>query len=253
MLPYISIGRWEIASYSLMALLGFVVALCVAIRIRRRYAIEMRDLLCAMSYGVFGLVIGAKIFYAIPYIPEMLRDLITTGDIRGGRTNGQFFYRIFSGYVFYGGLLGMMAGVRFYAKAMRMEIGYFMNVLALVIPVFHGFGRIGCYMAGCCYGRLIPVQLVEAFCNFLLAVVLYRYGKKYRMPYHIMACYLMGYPVVRFVLEIFRADRVRGVLTLGGLELSVSQVISVVLFCVGFCMYKRSLCGKEDCRIDKNH
>lgn len=238
MMPYIEIGELKIASYGLMAVVGMVVALWTAVYYGRKYGIITRDVLCASCYGALGMVVGAKLFYGIPFVPEMIRNLVETGSICGGETMVQFLSRVFAGYVFYGGFLGMMAGVVFYANVMKMPVGNFLNVLAIAVPLFHGFGRIGCYLAGCCYGGYFPVQLLESACNFALFAVLVIYGKKIDRPAGLMAVYLLVYPIIRFVMEFFRADEIRGVLHLGGLSVSTSQIVSVMLFVWGICLRK---------------
>ena len=102
-------------------------------------------------------------------------------------------------------------------------------------PVAHAIGRIGCYMAGCCYGvDGLPVQLYECFGNFVILgilLLLEKTGNERRIP----QCYLFCYAVLRFILEFFRADAERGAF----LWFSTSQWISIgVLICVGWLEYR---------------
>lgn len=94
--------------------------------------------------------------------------------------------------VFYGGLIGGIAAGLIAIKSMRLNSGIYADTMAPVIPLFHGFARIGCFFAGCCYGVQsdigftahgnqfvaevndvcrFPVQLLEAACNFALLSV----------------------------------------------------------------------------------
>lgn len=92
------------------------------------------------------------------------------------------------------------------------------------IPLFHCFGRIGCFLAGCCYGKVlsspvvfagilefrrIPVQLFEALFEIVLFAVLLLVGRK-KMGSHLLGVYLTTYAVFRFINEFFRGDEVRG-------------------------------------------
>ncbi|MBE6652238.1 MAG: prolipoprotein diacylglyceryl transferase [Ruminococcaceae bacterium] len=159
-----------------------------------------------------------------------------------------------TGSTFYGGLIGgtaMFIVIYFVAGRFLYADGYhvrqFRDVSDLApaaITVAHGFGRLGCLMAGCCYGarsdawyavqmvgmdhKVIPVQLFEALFLFALSAVLlilYRKGKRYEMP-----IYMITYACWRFVAEILRGDY-RGATVVD--FLTPSQLISVLLLAGG--------------------
>ncbi len=174
--------------------------------------------------------------------------------------SGKFEIVKSTGATFYGGLIGGTAIfiiIYFVAGRFLFPDGYhkprFRAVSDLAAPcitVAHGFGRLGCFMAGCCHGRetdawygvmmylpgdgyagkvrVIPVQLYEAV--FLLALsftllYLFKRGKKYLMP-----AYMISYSVWRFIAETMRADD-RGATVVE--FLSPSQLISVLLLAGG--------------------
>ena len=111
------------------------------------------------------------------------------------------------------------------------------GLAALLVPLFHGFARIGCYFGRCCYGiemsgaafshffeHRLPVQLMEAGFNFLLFVallLLYFYKKQSRGK--LVRGYLLSYAIFRFIIEFFRGDALRG----GFGPLSFSQWVSL--------------------------
>ena len=116
------------------------------------------------------------------------------------------------------------------------------RVLLPLVPLVHGFGRVGCFLTGCCYGvpsrfgiafshspiapngvRLLPVQLIEAACEGVLFFALTRPGAQRRGGRWMLGVYLASYGVLRFILEFFRGDDYRGFLG----ALSLSQVISI--------------------------
>lgn len=159
-----------------------------------------------------------------------------------------------TGSTFYGGLIGgtaMFIIIYFVAGRFLYPDGYharhFRTVSDLApaaITVAHGFGRLGCLMAGCCYGakcdawycvemvnlgyKVVPVQLFEALFLFALSAVLlilFKKGKKYEMP-----IYMMTYAVWRFVAELMRNDY-RGATVVD--FLTPSQFISVLLLAGG--------------------
>jgi phosphatidylglycerol:prolipoprotein diacylglycerol transferase len=249
--PYFTIFGTQIPAYGTMALIGFLVSLFAAVRLGRHYGIKDRDIFCAACYGVLGLIIGAKLFYALPFLPEMVSVVKEHGFSYLSEHSVEFLRRAFAGYVFYGGLLGIMSSVAFYAKMMRMNVRLFLDVLAMIVPLFHGFGRIGCFLAGCCYGVSItatvrfPVQLIESICNFLLFVFLVFYGKKEKNVGKVAGIYLMVYPLLRFLLEFFRGDRIRGVWTISGFQISSAQFISIPLFFFGYVLCTYPKCERE--------
>ena len=159
-----------------------------------------------------------------------------------------------TGATFYGGLIGgtaMFIIIYFVVGHFLYPDGYharnFRTVSDLApaaITVAHGFGRLGCLMAGCCYGakcdawygikmvglgyKVVPVQLFEALFLFGLSAVLlilFKKGKKYQMP-----IYMMAYACWRFVAELMRNDS-RGATIVD--FLTPSQFISVLLLAGG--------------------
>lgn len=244
---YFEIMGLRIPAYSTMALAGFLCALVVARKLAKN--IMTYDFWCAISYGGIAMIAGAKLFYAIPFLIQG-----NTGNLR----------ELFAGYVFYGGMLGMTAGIAFYARMRKQPVTMYLDILAVVIPLFHGFGRLGCFFAGCCYGReyhgifavhfpanpyepgielvpRVPVQIMESLCNFLLFFFLLCYRKKKPAPGRIMGLYLTIYPAVRFLLEMLRGDIVRGVYQIAGIAFSTSQLISVVLFTTGIVLIRHKI------------
>ena len=167
---------------------------------------------------------------------------------------GEFEITNSTGSTFYGGLIGgTILFILFYFAA-----GHFLfkdkyhlphlrtasDIAPACITVAHGFGRLGCLMAGCCYGakcdawygiemqhlgyKVIPVQLFEALYLFVLSGIflfLFKKGKKYLMP-----AYMMAYAVWRFIAEILRNDY-RGATVVD--FLTPSQFISVLLLAGG--------------------
>lgn len=159
-----------------------------------------------------------------------------------------------TGSTFYGGLIGgtaMFVIIYFVAGKFLFPDGshirHFRTVSDLApaaITVAHGFGRLGCLMAGCCYGarcdawygiemvhlgyKVVPVQLFEALFLFALSavlLVLFKKGKKYEMP-----IYMMTYACWRFVAELMRNDY-RGATIVD--FMTPSQLISVLLLTGG--------------------
>ncbi len=152
-----------------------------------------------------------------------------------------FFHRDFSrvgqyGITFYGGLV---VAIPLNLLLLNFSLNRFVLLLNLATPALllsHAIGRVGCYMAGCCYGRLIsdfsvfstlgnnriPTQLVEA----IMLIIIYFIVTKWVRFESRYLYYFILYGVIRFLLEFFRDDD-RG--NLFNISLSPAQVISVIL------------------------
>lgn len=243
--PTIRFGSISIPTYGLIAVIGFFIALLVYIHIAKRYQIAKDDIIFASIFGAIGLLIGSKVLFFITLLPNAISHFDQF--MKHPFTNLSY---MFSGGVFYGGLIGGAIGIALYCRKYHISARPFANATAPAIPLFHMFGRIGCHFAGCCYGKeyhgwmhitypilgqssgtidRIPVQLIEAACNFVLFVCLYLYEKKTKKSGHALGWYLVAYTTIRFILEFFRGDTYRGYF----LMFSTSQWISLILFPVG--------------------
>lgn len=241
MLPYIHLFTWSLPSYWLLSLIGILVATVVIAIRNRRFHLPSEDILHTALFGWIGAIIGAKILYFITILPLMLKNItiLTT-------TPENVITLLAAGNVFYGGLLGGLAGAGYYLRRYQLNAGLYAELFAPAIPLFHGFGRIGCFLAGCCYGiphasgivyhhalsapngiALLPIQLIEAGCNLFIfgAIIL---SEKRRPPGFNLLIYLISYSICRFILEFFRGDAIRGQLG----SLSTSQWISLVILVV---------------------
>jgi phosphatidylglycerol:prolipoprotein diacylglycerol transferase len=153
------------------------------------------------------------------------------------------YFWLGGGFVFYGGLI---FGLIFYLiySLWRKKFNFKKSYLLIPGLAFgHAVGRVGCFLTGCCYGSQCdlpwaismhgesrhPVQLYEAIALLLLGYLTLWWIKKKKSNADIITNYLMLYSVVRFIIEFFRGDEVRGVFWFW-LSLSTSQLISFALF-----------------------
>ena len=220
-----------ILSYGGMATVGLLAAAGCAVLIGLKEKLDWPVLFPIFSLSLLPLYLGAKLFgvlslgiyrmgLGMPFdLPLLIED---------------------SGIVFYGGmlffLLSVDLGIRRFVLFRRAS-GW--GLAALIVPLFHGFARIGCYFGRCCYGIVtygalcasfwehrLPVQLIESGFNFLLFIVLllfFYYRKRTRGK--LVRAYLWSYASFRFLIEFFRDDAVRG--SFG--PLSFSQWVSLCL------------------------
>ena len=132
----------------------------------------------------------------------------------------------------------------------------FLKYFDLMIPsvaLAQGFGRIGCLLAGCCYGKetsgwpsitfhdsdfapngvaLVPTQIYSSVLDFVHFAILLWIARNKKADGQVAACYMIFYSAGRFILEFFRGDLIRG--SVGAL--STSQFISIFIMAAGLAM-----------------
>lgn len=247
MYPLINLGPIQLPSYGTVIFIGLVVGVIIAMLTAKKYNIEKTDIALSTILACIGMIIGAKLVYLLTVIPEVVSNFSYV------KTHiPETLMYMFGGYVFYGGLIGAILGYLFYCKYFQINFSKLINVIAPVIPLVHSFGRIGCFLGGCCYGieyhgkfavhfpenefvselnnvPRFPVQLLESGVNFILFIILMFYGRKTRKEGSILGIYLICYSLIRFSLEFLRGDVERGVF----LGVSTSQWISLILIPIG--------------------
>lgn len=242
--PYLNVFGIQIPFYWLLGLIGAGFACLLIFMKNKKYKLPADDILNTILIGAVGALLGAKLLYIITMIPSIIEhfDLYMA-------TPSLFLDLLRSGIVYYGGLYGGILAGYIYLKKYKQPLGKYADLLAPGIPVFHLFGRIGCFMSGCCYGvecdfgiaftesisapngiPFFPIQLVEAGLNIIILIILLATEKK-RRPGTGLKLYLFMYAVIRFVLEFFRGDEIRGHVWI----FSTSQwiaLITIVVLCI---------------------
>lgn len=251
MYPEITLSIFHIQSYGLMVVIGAAAAVLWCLYAVKRSALDQQVLIDLLIAGGIGALVGAKLLYVLTTLPW----IIANGFALFASLEDILAY-LSGGFVFYGGLIGLFAGVYIYARRHHLEIDGYLAAGVPAILLFHLFGRIGCFLSGCCYGEIsdsafampmytlanpdvllprIPVQLYEAAVNLMLFAVLamlYRHAAPGR---RMLGIYLSAYGVMRFALEFLRGDALRGIAIL-----STSQWIALVMVPLGIFMACKS-------------
>ena len=241
MIPAFSLLGKTLAIYPILALAGIFAAGIYACRAAKRAGQSEDDMIVLLLFSAIGVFLGMHLLYGLVSLsqwPQLLSQIHSLASFF------QVMFAIWGGSVFYGGLLGGILAGALYLRVKGRSIALWSNLTAPAIALFHTFGRIGCFLGGCCYGipsawgvtyrhspvveangiSRFPVQLVEAAWNlilFLLLSRLLRQGKGRLLP-----LYLALYAPARFLLEFLRGDSYRGIF----FGLSTSQWISLLLF-----------------------
>ncbi len=238
MKPYFSVFGKTIPFYGLFYFIGIGVAATVALLLRKKSKISAFDLVCSAVYTMIGAIFGAKLLFLLVSMEQIIELKLSFEAILKG------------GFVFYGGLIGGALGLFVYVKQFKLKFFDYFDLYAVVLPLGHAFGRVGCFTAGCCYGipydgfgsytyryaadaatpigvPLLPIQLIEACCLFILFIVLLIfYAKKHTSKGFCLTVYACSYSILRILLEFFRGDKERGLF----FGISTSQWISLLLF-----------------------
>lgn len=240
MLPHINVFGFEIQTYSILAAVGFIVTAIVAVHLGKSRNIPPDKSLTATLAAAAGVFLGGHFLFTLTNMSK-IAALAGSGDF-----SFSALLPYVSGMVFYGGLFGSILAVIIYTK-LDKEIpkADVFDVFAVSVPLFHAFGRVGCFFAGCCYGvecdlgittylnisathygiSRFPVALFEALANLLIFALLLFLFKRKKLYGRLILAYLSIYAPVRFVLEFFRGDDVRGFI----LGFSTSQFISLLI------------------------
>lgn len=229
--------------YAICAVVGIFAAFPLAIRRYKKLTGDDFALIFVCLSGALGVFVGMHLLYGLTNVSHW-NELLKAADFK---EFAELFKAIFGGSVFYGGLIGGIIAGGISIKVQKLPADTATDCLSPAIALFHGFARIGCFFGGCCYGiewkhgitftnalaesangvPRVPVQLLEAGFEFLLAALLwYLLLKVPRSQGKLLALYLLIYPVGRFVLEFLRGDEYRGFI----FGLSTSQFISIWVF-----------------------
>lgn len=253
MLSEIQIGPVAIHLYGLMMGIGFISAYFVTDYRGKKKGLNTDIIFGILWCAVVGGMLGARLLYYIVELPSIIKDVSILWDFG-------------TGYVVYGGIIGGVLVSYIYCRIKKVHFMEYFDLVMPAVALAQGFGRIGCFFAGCCYGRetdlpfgivfhnsdiapngvkLIPTQLISSAGNFIFAILLMIYARKKRQDGKVAAMYLFLYSVGRFIIEFFRDDY-RGSIGF----LSTSQLISIFIFALGMILYILSAKGVFEKKAD---
>jgi phosphatidylglycerol:prolipoprotein diacylglycerol transferase len=238
----ISLGPLTIYTYGFLISVGFLFAVAVAKRLAIRSKLNVDRVIDLCFWSLFVGFIGARILFVITQFSRFLNDPLDIFKVWEG------------GLVFFGGPIAVIPFIVWYVKKYRLPIWKTLDVMTPTLVIAHVFGRFGCLAAGCCYGKptgtsfgirfysdlveksyrgilLHPTQLYEARALFILFLGLLQVFKRKSFDGQVALTYLMTYPIIRSIIEVFRGDLVRGFVI--DEVLSTSQFISILVFIAG--------------------
>ena len=238
---------FTIHTYGLLVALGLLAGLYTAGRFAPRSGVARETAWNLGVYMALAALLGAKLAVLVSdwrYFAQHPREMFSWTALQVGG-------------VYYGGLLFAAVVAVWYGRRYKLEFASLADAYAPGLALGHAVGRLGCFAAGCCWGKptdvawavtftdpysaqlvgvplgipLHPTQLYEALAEVAILGLLILLWRRRRFPGQIFASYLMLYATARFFIEFFRDDP-RGGFLFGG-ALSVPQALSLLLFAAG--------------------
>ena len=216
----IRIGSFALPTYGALVASGFLIALLLAARLGERAGLDPDRVSSLGVYVAIAAIVGAKAFYVLgdfSYYSHNPSQLFSLGTLRAGG-------------VFYGGLLPALAVAIWYLRRSGLPALRTADTFAPALALGHAIGRVGCFAAGCCWGRparlpwavtftnpvareivgvplgipLHPTQLYEAAAELVIFFILW---VRFRRPHRdgsVIGLYLLLYSAFRFAVEFWR-------------------------------------------------
>jgi phosphatidylglycerol---prolipoprotein diacylglyceryl transferase len=232
----ISIGPLTIHTYGLFVALGFASAIAVTVQLGKWEGVAPQRIMDVAFVGIVWAIVGSRLFYV----------LLNWGYYRQNPLDALKLWQ--GGLVFSGGLVVAVIGLVWHLRRRRMPVLSTADLFAPGLALGQGIGRIGCFFAGCCYGKpsdlpwtvvftdpqclaplqlpIHPTQLYSAIGGFVLFAVLAYLWKKKKFPGQVFIWYLILHSTFRLLVERFRGDH-RGLVP--GTEMSTTQLLSLVV------------------------
>jgi phosphatidylglycerol:prolipoprotein diacylglycerol transferase len=251
----VKIGPITIHTYGFMLAIGVLCAIVLSTWLAKKEKLETKVVFDFIFYTLLIGLVGAKLFLLVSDFGYYTRSF------------SNFKSLLFSGGTFFGGLIFGVLFAAWFLRKHKMNFKVVADIIAPGVALAHFFGRMGCFFAGCCWGReaqgcpiaiefthphtttgvphhlpLYPTQLMEAGLNLLNFLVLIISYKKKKFHGQIFTLYIFNYSLIRFFVEFFRGDEDRGYI-FGGMEhpftsLSVPQLISIFGMIAAVVLYK---------------
>lgn len=250
-------GPLWINSYGLFIAIGFAVFIMLCTRDKRAQAflpkVSVPDIVLV---GMLAGIIGGRVLFVMQH-GYLFADAWW-----------EAFYPWVGGFNLLGAIIGVLGTLAVYLKRKKLPVLSFFDLLAIYAPLFQSIARIGCFLAGCCYGApvsssffcavkythpdslaplhvyLHPTQFYSVFASFVIFLLMYFVVQRWcKKPGQLVCVYLMLENSARFTVDFWRGNRelehsIAGLTTMGGI-ISAYQQISIGLFILALagCIY----------------
>jgi len=250
-----------------MIALGFAVGIYLASRQARREGVSPDVVLDLSFWVLIASMIGSRVLFILVNFKDYVADPWLVLKVWQG------------GLVFYGGFIGAVLASLWFCHRKGISFLRIADILIPSVAIGHAFGRLGCFSAGCCHGYptglesfgavfsaagtvvaksnmlgvpLHPTQLYESAGELLIFLALLLIRSRKRFHGQVLISYLIMYPILRSIDEMFRGDVERGMLLKLDLFgdarpeiLSTSQLISLAVALVGVVLLVALVLGRR--------
>ena len=210
------LGPLTVTWFGILVASGFMAGLWTASRRAMLVGMHPETVIDAGLWLMVGTIVGARTLYVVSYWNESF----------AGRPLKEIFMVQHGGLVFYGGLIGASLACIIFSVIKKLPLWRLADVLAPSIALGYFFGRWGCLMNGCCYGRpttlpwgiqfpkghetypnyLHPTEIYDSLLNLSLYLSLAWLFRRRSFDGQVFAFYLIGYAALRSFVEYFRGD-----------------------------------------------
>ncbi|HEV2176565.1 MAG TPA: prolipoprotein diacylglyceryl transferase [Terriglobia bacterium] len=251
----LKIGSFHLPTYGVLLALALAAAVVTVGKLGRREGLDSNRLLDFSTWLIVVALIGAKVLMIVTdwsYYQQYPGEIFSWATIEAGG-------------VFYGGFIAAVLFAVWYVKIHRLPLLKVFDIYAPAIALGQSVGRLGCFSAGCDYGKathsvlavvftdpyahevtgvplnqpIYPTQILESLATFaIFGILLWAYRRKKRDG-QIFLLYLTLYAVARFFMEFLRGDADRGFVFNGLLSTSQFIAILALIVAVGLWLYLR--------------
>ena len=241
----LNLGSLSVHWYGVLVAVGFLTGLWTATRRGLRDGLTQQQAGDCGPWLIIGTIVGARALYVVTYWKESF----------AGQPLKEIFMVQHGGLVFYGGFIGAALATLIYCAWRKVPLWKLADALAPSIALGYVFGRLGCLMNGCCYGRACtlpwaitfppghetngtpvhPTQIYDALLGLgLYAFLAWLYRRK-KFNGQIFATYLMCYAFTRSFVEYFRGDYTTS--HIHGGFFTPAQLVSVAILAAGLALF----------------
>ncbi len=237
----LTLGPFYIHAYGVMLALAFLLGLMLLIRDGKAVGLKPEDMIDLTIYIIIMSIIGGRILYVLLSMDEYSADPMSAMKIYEG------------GLSYHGGALGGFIAAAYFSWRRKIPGWLIVDTGIPALVLGAAVARWGCFLNGCCYGHewhgpwaitfpalgdglpRHPAQLYDSFLHFTLLGLLYCLKRFKKKQGDMFAFYLMGFAVVRYVAEIFRAGAT-GKAFLGS-AVTMAQAASILIFALGLVFF----------------
>jgi len=233
----LTIGPITLHTYGLFVALGFFVGLLITAKLGKSEGFSPQQIMDMGFIIILSAIIGSRVMYVLmntAYYTHAPLDMFKIWE---------------GGLVFSGGVIGVILTMLWHIKRHGLPLGKTADLWTPAIAIGQGIGRIGCFMAGCCYGKptdsifgvvfthpkslatplnvpLHPTQIYSSLSGFVIFLVVMLLYTKKKFEGQVFLWFLIMHSTARLAIERFRGDD-RGILL--GSNMSVTQLLAVLV------------------------